>query len=110
MRQDQSGLKRLSDVGIVFAFGLITMSSNIANSSIATNTVPNYTNYSCLSYSDETVCNSALLTSSAIGDIVTFDNDRSLEHRRRKITANMYVTKVVKHTSFFDFDDVYEEL
>ena len=110
MLQEQTGSKRLSDLCIVAAFGIITMSSNLSgHSNITLNNKPYYETKGCFS-SEETICNSSTLSKNAVGDIVSCDRVTDFVQNHDKINVTLHITKIHKHVSSFDFEDEYEEI
>ena len=112
MPQEQMGLKRIPGIGVVAAFGLITMSSSIASQSLTTmNIHPDYY-YEAHNYSlsDNTVCNSSLLSRQAVGDIISVDKKADSVQQHEKINVNLQITKISKHISNFDFEEEFEEI
>ena len=112
MPQEQIGLKRIPGIGVVAAFGLITMSSSILSQSLTTmNIQPDYYfeahNYSL---AENTVCNSSTLSRQAIGDIVSIGKKTDFVQQHEKINVNLQITKISKHTSNFDFEEEFEEI
>ena len=112
MSQEQMGLKRIPGIGVVAAFGLLTMSSSIASQSLTTmNIRPDYY-YEAYNYSlsDNTVCNSSLLSRQAVGDIISVDKKADSIQQHEKINVNLQITKISKHISNFDFEEEFEEI
>lgn len=112
MSQEQLGMKRISGIGFVAAFGLMTMSSSISSQSITTmNSIPNY-HHEAYNYSlnDGTVCNSSMLSRQAVGDIVSMEKRFDFVQCHEKIKVNFEITKITKHISNFDFEEEYEEI
>lgn len=112
MPQERIGLKKLPSIGVVAAFGLVTMSSSIASQSLTTmNVRPDYY-YEAHNYSlaDSTVCNSSLLSRRAIGDIVSIDNKADFVQQHEKINVNLQIARISKHVSNFDFEEEFEEI
>ena len=112
MPQEQMGLKRIPGIGVVAAFGLLTMSSRIASQSLTTmNIRPDYY-YEAHNYSlsDNTVCNSSLLSRQAVGDIISVDKKADSIQQHEKINVNLQITKISKHISNFDFEEEFEEI
>ena len=112
MPQDQMGVKRIPGIGVVAAFGLITMSSSIASHSLTTmNVQPDYC-YEAHNYSlaDNTVCNSSMLSKQAVGDIVSVEKKAEFVQQHEKINVNLQITKISKHVSNFDFEEEFEEI
>lgn len=112
MPQEQMGLKRIPGIGVVAAFGLITMSSSIASHSLTTmNIQPDYY-YEAFNYSlaDNTVCNSSMLSKQAVGDIVSVEKKADFVQQHEKINVNLQIAKISKHISNFDFEEEFEEI
>lgn len=112
MSQEQVGLKRIPGIGVVAAFGLITVSSSIASQSFTTmNIRPDYY-YEAYNYSsaDNTVCNSSMLSKQAVGDIILVEKKADFIQEHEKINVNLQITKIVRHISNFDFDEEFEEI
>lgn len=112
MSQEQMGLKRIPGIGVVAAFGLLTMSSSIASQSLTTmNIRPDYY-YEAHNYSlsDNTVCNSSLLSRQAVGDIISVNKKADSIQQHEKINVNLQITKISKHISNFDFEEEFEEI
>lgn len=112
MPQEQVGLKKIQSIGIVAAFGLITMSSNIAGQSSTTMSV-NFDYYyetSNFSLTDSAVCNSSMLSKQAVGDIVLAGKRTDFVQQHEKIRVKLQMTKIRKHVSVFDFEEEYEEI
>lgn len=112
MPQEQIGLKKISGFGIVAAFGLITMSSNMVNNSLTTiNAKPVYFYESpSYFYRGNKVCNSSMLSRQVVGDILSIAKKSDLIQQQEKIKVNLQITKISKHVSDFDFEDEYEEI
>ena len=112
MLQEQNGIKRIPGIGIVAAFGLITMSSSIIDNSFTTmNIKPDYY-YESSGYfqGEETVSISSMLSKQAVGDIVLVDKESEFVQKHGKMMVNLQITKIRKHISTFDFEDDYEEI
>ena len=112
MPHEQMSFMKISGFGVVAAFGLLTMSSNLSDASVTSmNIKPDYF-YEALGYfnGEETVYNSSMLSKQAIGDIVSFDKVSEFVQRHDKISVNLQITKITKHVSSFDFEDEYEEI
>lgn len=112
MPQEQIGLKRIPSIGIVAAFGLITLSSSIASHSFTTvNKRPDYY-YEAHNYTltDNTICTSSLLSRQAVGDIISIDKKADFVQQHEKINVNLQITKISKHISNFDFEEEFEEI
>lgn len=112
MPQEQMKLKRISGIGVVAAFGLITMSSSIASQSLTTmNIRPDYY-YEAYNYPvfDDTVCNSSLLFRQAVGDFISVDKNADSVQQHEKINVNLQITKISRHISNFDFEEEFEEI
>ena len=112
MPQEQMGLKRIPGIGVVAAFGFITMSSSIASQSLTTmNIRPDYyyEAHNC-SLPDNTVCNSSLLSRQAVGDIISVEKKADSVQQHEKINVNLQITKISKHISNFDFEEEFEEI
>lgn len=112
MSQEQSGLGKISGLGVVAAFGLITMSSSLVDKSITTLSISPPFHYEKLGYfyGEETVYNSSMLSKQAIGDILSFDKGVDFVQKHEKIKVNLQITRISKHISNFDFEDEYEEI
>lgn len=112
MPQEQMSFMKISGFGVVAAFGLLTMSSNLSDASVTSMNIkpeyfceaPGYFN------GEETVYNSSMLFKQAIGDIVSLDRVSEFVQRHDKISVNLQITKITKHVSSFDFEDEYEEI
>lgn len=112
MPHEQMSFMKISGLGVVAAFGLLTMSSNLSDASVTSmNIKPDYF-YEAPGYfnGEETVYNSSMLSKQAIGDIVSFDRVSEFVQRHDKISVNLRITKITKHVSSFDFEDEYEEI
>lgn len=112
MAQEQVGIKRIPSIGIVAAFGFLTMSSSIAGNSFTTiNVSPDYC-YEAYNYinNDNAVCNSSMLSRQAVGDIVSIEKKTEFVQRHEKINVNLQITKITKHVSSFEFEEEYEEI
>ena len=112
MPHEQMGFMRISGFGVVAAFGLLTMSSDLSDASVTSvNIKPEYF-YEAPGYfnGEETVCNSSMLSKQAIGDIVSFDRVSEFVQRHERISVNLQITRINKHVSNFDFEDEYEEI
>lgn len=106
MSHDQISFMKYSGVGVVAAFGVLTMSSSLPYVSVASmNPVSIFSETSGCFIGEETICNSSMLSNQAIGDIVS-EYVKQLD----KIKVNLQITKITKHLSHFDFEDEYEEL
>lgn len=111
MPQEQNGLKKISGIGVVAAFGLITMSSSIASQSLTTlNIRPDCYEAHNYSLANNTVCNSSLLSRQAIGDIISVDKKADFVQQHEKINVNLQITKISRHISSFDFEEEFEEI
>lgn len=111
MPQEQIGLKRIPGIGVVAAFGLITMSSSIASHSLTTlNVQPDYYEAHYYSLADNTVCSSSMLSRQAVGDIVSMEKKAEFVQQHEKINVNLQITKIAKHISNFDFEEEFEEI
>lgn len=112
MPQRQIGLKCLPSIGIVAAFGFITMSSSMVGFSPITTNIQPY--YCCdvhkFSLADNTICNSSMLSKQAIGDFVSTEKKPDFVQQHEKIQVNLRVTKISKHVSNFDFEEEFEEI
>ena len=113
MLQEQVRLKQISNIGVVAAFGLITMSSGITNQSLTTmHATPGYyfeaNNYS---FDDSTkICNSSILSKQSVGDIISVDRKSDFVQQHGKINVNLQIKKILKHVSFIDLEEEYEEI
>ena len=111
MLQEQIGLKRIPSIGVVAAFGLVTMSSSIATQSLTTvNVQPDYYEAHNYSSADTTICNSSLLFSKSVGDIISVDKKPDFVQQHEKINVNLHITKISKYESNFDFEEEFEEI
>lgn len=112
MSQKQIGLKRIPSIGIVAAFGLITMSSSIASHSLTTINGQLDYYYEAHNYSlaNNTVCNSSMLSRQAVGDIVSTEKKAEIVQQHEKINVNLQITKIAKHVSNFDFEEEFEAI
>ena len=112
MLQEQNGIKRIQGIGVVAAFGLLTMSSSIAGNSFTTiNVSPSYY-YEVHNFinNDNTVCNSSMLSRQAVGDIVSIEKKSDFVQQHEKVNVNLQITKITKHVSSFEFEEEYEEI
>ncbi len=112
MLQEQSGLKRISGISVVAAFGLITMTSNISSQSLATlNTKPAYY-YETHNYllTDNTACNSSTLSQHAVGDIVLPDGKSDFVQQHDKVNVKLQISRIYRHLSNFEFEEEFEEI
>lgn len=111
MPQEQFGIKRLSGIGVVAAFGLITMSSSIASQSLTTMNIQHDYDYEAHNYSSaDGVSNSSLLSRQAVGDIISLEKKADFVQQHEKINVNLQITGITKHVSSFDFEEEYEEI
>lgn len=112
MIQEQVGLKKVSGISIVTAFGLITMSSSIACNSVTSMNVNPAYYYEINNYvnNDNTVCNSSMLSKHTVGDIVSVERKTDFVQQHDKINVNLQITKIKKHVSTFEFEEEYEEI
>ncbi len=112
MPHEQMSFMKISSFGVVAAFGLLTMSSNLSDASVTTMNIKSDYFYEAPGYfnGEETVYNSSMLSKQAIGDIVSFDRVSEFVQRHDKISVNLQITKITKHVSSFDFEDEYEEI
>lgn len=112
MPQEQMGLKRIPGIGVVAAFGLITMSSSISSQSLTTMNIQSDYYYEAYNYSmvDNTICNSSTLSKQAVGDIVSVEKKADFVQQHEKINVNLQITKISKHVSNFDFEEEFEEI
>ena len=107
MLQEQGGIKRISGIGVVAAFGLLTMSSSFSNNSFTTlNVRPDYY-YEAHNYinNDNTV-----LSRQAVGDIVSVEKKADFTQQHEKINVNLQITKITRYVSNFEFEEEYEEI
>ncbi len=112
MPHEQMSFMKISGVGVVAAFGLLTMSSNSSDASVTSMDIkPGYF-YEAPGYfiGEETVYNSSMLSKHAIGDIVLLDKASEFVQKHDRISVNLQITKITKHVSSFDFEDEYEEI
>ncbi len=112
MSQEQVGIKKVPGIGIVAAFGLLTMSSSIASNSFTTMNVSPDCYYEVHNYinNDNTVCNSSMLSRQAVGDIVSFEKRADFVQQHEKINVNLQITKITRHISSFEFEEEYGEI
>lgn len=112
MSQEQNGLKKIQGIGVVAAFGLLTMSSSTASNSFITMNISPAYNYETHNYinNDNTVCNSSMLSKQAIGDIISVEKKADFVQQHNKINVNLQITKITKHVSSFEFEEEYEEI
>lgn len=61
-------------------------------------------------WSDNTVCNSSLLSRQAVGDIISVKKKANSVQRHEKINVNLQIIKISKHISNFDFEEEFEEI
>ena len=112
MRQEQNVLNKISGIGIVAVFGVMTMSSSIVNQSpttINTKSAYYYENYNFF-LKNNTICNSSMLSKQAVGDIVSADKQADFTHQHKKIGVKLHITKISKHVSNFNFEEEFEEI
>ncbi len=112
MPQEQMSFMKYSGVGVVAAFGLLTMSSTLPDISVTSMSIkPDYFyEASANVFGEGTVCNSSMLSEKAVGDIVSFDRVSEFMQIHDKINVNLQITRITKHVSCFDFEDEYEEI
>lgn len=112
MPHEQMSFMKISGLGVVAAFGLLTMSSNLSAVSLTSMNIKPAYFYESLGFfnGEETVCNSSMLSKQAIGDIVSFDRVSGFVQRHERINVNLQITRITKHVSSFDFEDEYEEI
>ncbi len=112
MPQEQNGIKIIQGFGVVAAFGLLTMSSNIACNSYTTMNIRPAYYYEGQNYinNNNTVCNSSILLKQAVGDIVSVEKKADFVQQHEKINVNLQITKITKHVSSFEFEEEYEEI
>lgn len=112
MPQEQNGIKIIQGFGVVAAFGLLTMSSNIACNSYTTMNIRPAYYYEGQNYinNNNTVCNSSILLKQAVGDIVSVEKKADFVQQHEKINVNLQITKITKHVSNFEFEEEYEEI
>lgn len=112
MSQEQNGIKRIQGIGVVAAFGLLTMSSSIASNSFTTINVSPAYYYEVHNFinNDNTVCNSSMLSRQAVEDIVSVEKKADFAQQHEKINVNLQITKITKHVSCFEFEEEYEEI
>lgn len=112
MSQEQNGLKKIQGIGVVAAFGLLTMSSSTASNSFITMNISPAYYYETHNYinNDNTVCNSSMLSKQAIGDIISVEKKADFVQQHNKINVNLQITKITKHVSSFEFEEEYEEI
>ena len=108
MQADPISLKKILSWGLVAAFGLITMSSNISANSYETVNSKQYSYYdlSCGNINETLVCSSPAFSSEAIGDVIF----RGKTYRDRTKNVNLIISKISKYKPKFYFEDVYEEI
>lgn len=112
MSQEQIGIKRMSSIGVIAAFGVLTMSSSNASHSITTmNSGPDYY-YESYNYvnNENNVCNSSMLLRHVVGDIVSVDNKTDFVQQHEKMKVELQITKITSHISSFEFEEEYEEI
>lgn len=112
MPQEQNGIKFIQGFGVVAAFGLVTMSSNIACNSYTTMNIRPAYYYEGQNYinNNNNVCNSSILLKQAVGDIVSVEKKADFVQQHEKINVNLQITKITKHVSSFEFEEEYEEI
>ena len=106
MPHEQTSFMKISGFGVVAMFGLLTMSSNLSDTSVTSmNIKPDF--YEAPGYfnGEETVYNSSMLSKQAIGDIVSFDRVSEFVQRHERISVNLQITRITKHVSSFEFAD-----
>lgn len=112
MLQEQIGLKRMPGIGVVAAFGLITMSSSIASQSLTTMNIRLDYYYEVHNHSsaDNTVCNSSMLSRQAVGDIISDEKKVDFLNQHEQINVSLQITNISKHISNFDFEEEFGEI
>lgn len=112
MPQEQNGIKIIQGFGVVAAFGLLTMSSNIACNSYTTMNIRPAYYYEGQNYinNNNNVCNSSILLKQAVGDIVSVEKKADFVQQHEKLNVNLQITKITKHVSSFEFEEEYEEI
>lgn len=112
MPHEQNGLKKMSGIGVVAAFGLITMSSSITSQSLTTMDMKYGYYYEANNYllTDNTICSSSELSKRAVGDIILNEKKMDFVSQRKKINVNLQVMKISKYVSNFDFEEEFEEI
>ena len=106
------GVKRITSIGLVATFGLITMSSAMGDNLLTTiNSKPyNFLNVPGYVLTDEKVSNSSALSEKSVGDIVRSDTKMNFIQNHKKKSVKLEITKISKHKSFFEFEEEYEEI
>lgn len=109
---EQMSFMKVSGLGIVAAYGLLTMSSNLSDASITSMNIKSDFFYEAPEYfnGEETLYSSSTLSKQAVGDIVSFDRVLDFVQKHKRINVNLQITKINRHISSFDFEDEYEEL
>ena len=112
MAHEQNGLKKMSGIGVVAAFGLITMSSSITSQSLTTmdNKYDYYYEANNYLAADNTVCSSSELSKKAVGDIIVNEKKMDFISKQKKINVNLQVMKISKYVSNFDTEEEFEEI
>ena len=110
MPYKQNGKKIIPSV--VFAFGLLTMSSNYQLDSFTTvNNKPQFANEIVLyPSSEERVSCSSLLFRQSIGDIIVLDDEIINMGNKKTVQITLKITSIRKHIPIFDFEEEYEEI
>lgn len=103
----------MPNLGVIAAFGLLTVSSGMTGSSLTStnlNAIPYY--YEANSYfnGDSSICSSSSLAKQAVGDIISSDKKADFVQKHEKINVNLQITKISKHISNFEFEEEYEEI
>lgn len=112
MLREKGGIKKLTYVGIMSAFGVFTVSSCFLDATSNTITPKNeyYYSYPGIVLSNESVCTSSRLANRALGDFMLPDTIGDFVDTHEKISVSLKITKINKYVSNFDFDDEYEEI
>ena len=110
-------MSKMSGLGlsVLTVFSVASLSSsNVIGGSITSNIINPYyyESVSIINDGKGELCLSSDLNEQVVGDILkdkvdAFDNYLP---RREKRTVQMQITKITKHVSKFDFEEVYEEI
>ena len=111
MMQEQLGVKRISGIGVVAAFGFMTMSSSIFPQSLTTvNNVPFFYHENNMNYQTDSM-DATLLSGPSMADgNLLAEKSLDVVQNHKRLAVNLKITKLTKHVSNFDFDEEYEEI
>ena len=110
--KSQFNARRLSNIGVLTAFG-ISMTAGVSGDMMtALIDVPRY---SVVDYESMMAMNTIPLSSlefkkQAIGDIVVQNDEMDCLLQHKKIPVKLKIESIIKHVSSFEFDEEFEEI